>query len=126
MKRHAPLPYEKRLKGIDEVVLRLVEKNIPKPAAQQDANDPQKKQVIKVAVTHSRKALAGEGPATQPEEASKGKQVHEPVPMYGHRTNGNGNRIETGVDEWRRHDPSVPEPDAQAGRISDYHRRCCP
>ena len=99
MERHAALPEGKRFQGVCKKVRRLVEKDVAQAPASDHAEDPVEQQVVEVPPGDRRRRPGCNASRPQPPERGKGRQVHQAVPADGKRTDGEGDGIETGMDQ---------------------------
>jgi len=99
MKRHAAFPYGEYLQRMGKIVARLVEQHLAHAPAQHHAEHTVEQQVVDVLPTHAMPGLRRRAPLAEPEEGDKAGQVHQAVPAHGKRADGDGDRVELGVDQ---------------------------
>jgi hypothetical protein len=99
MEGHAALPHGEDFQRMRQVVARLVEQHLAQPAAEDHAEHAIEQQVVDILRVHAVPRLRLRAALAQPEKGKKAGEIHQPVPAHGQRADGNGDRIELGVDQ---------------------------
>ena len=94
VERHAAFPDRKNLHRVAEIVSGFIEQDLAETAAQHYAEHTQEQQIVQFLHAPAGFRLAADTLATKQNEGGKGADIHQPVPMHGERTDGNGDGIE--------------------------------
>ena len=85
-----------------EVVAGLVEQHFPQSTADDDPQHAVEQQVVDLLGVPAQFRAAPRMLPPQDDEEDEGGQVHEAVPAHGHGTDGDGDRVELGMDQHSR------------------------
>ena len=103
MKSHAALPHGEYLQRMRQVIGRLVEQHIAKTSTQNHAQHAEELQIVQQRQCRAAALTTRNAPAPEQIGAEKGDQIHQPVPAYGQRADGDGNRIVGRMNEHARY-----------------------
>src|SRR5262245_26048751 len=98
VERHAALPDGEGLERVRCVVARLVEEHIAQPPAEDHAEDGEEDEVVELLARDGR-AASDDSPDSEPPRRGEAHEVHEAVPAHGQRPDGEGDRVEVGMNE---------------------------
>ncbi len=84
-----------------EIVARLVEKNVPQTAAQNNPENAVKEHVVDIARVPTGQQILPRAILAKNDEQNKSDQVHQAVPTHGDRAKLERNRIELGMNDHR-------------------------
>ena len=102
VKGHAPLPDHQNFSRIGEVVARLIEQHVAKPAAHDDAEGAPHHQVVGVALGQPVDARSREIADVLPAE-QQADHIGERVPTYGDGADLDRHRVDGGEGEGKGH-----------------------
>jgi hypothetical protein len=101
VKRHAALPDSEDLERVRGVMVGLIEEHIAQATAEDHAEHREKQQIVELRAAHGRHAFV-DAPYAEPPPRGEAGEVHEPVPAHGQRTDGEGDRIDIGMNQHSR------------------------
>ena len=101
VKRHAALPDGEDLQRMRGVVTRLVKEHVAQTPAQYHAEYREEQQIVELRAVDGRPAPVDPAHAQSP-AGGEAREVHEPVPAHGKRADGEGDRIDVGMNQHLR------------------------